>query len=114
MVLCGDATPAKGLVAMSDLFYARFGTPLAVPVRKSPPEAMIGMKASDITDERIIEIIKKVCLPYGSTILWDIQKELVEYPEKVVLAKLKSMCKREVIDGCACGCRGDFRLKGEQ
>ncbi len=32
-------------------------------------------------------------------------------PRKVVLAKMRSMIRRGLIDGCACGCRGDFRLK---
>ena len=31
-------------------------------------------------------------------------------PEKVVLAKMDSLIRRGLVDGCACGCRGDFRL----
>lgn len=31
-------------------------------------------------------------------------------PEKVAMAKLKSMIKRGIIDGCTCGCRGDFHI----
>lgn len=46
--------------------------------------------------------------------LWDVQRILNEedgVPAKATLAKLKSMKRRGVIDGCTCGCRGDFRLK---
>lgn len=33
-----------------------------------------------------------------------------EAPEKVVLAKLRSLIKRKLMTGCPCGCRGDFEL----
>lgn len=33
------------------------------------------------------------------------------FPEKVLLAKLRAMIRKGLIDGCACGCRGDFRIK---
>lgn len=32
-------------------------------------------------------------------------------PEKVALAKMKSLIKRKLAYGCACGCRGDFRIE---
>ena len=31
-------------------------------------------------------------------------------PEKLALAKMKSLIKRGLVDGCACGCRGDFEI----
>lgn len=31
-------------------------------------------------------------------------------PARVVLAKAKSMIERGLVDGCACGCRGDFTV----
>lgn len=31
-------------------------------------------------------------------------------PEKLALAKMRQMIRKNIIDGCACGCRGDFRL----
>lgn len=34
-------------------------------------------------------------------------------PSKVVLAKAKRLINRKVIDGCPCGCRGDFEIPGE-
>lgn len=39
---------------------------------------------------------------------WDIGVELWEYPEKVLLAKLRKLVRRRLLDGCPCGCRGDF------
>jgi len=32
------------------------------------------------------------------------------HPYKVMLAKLKKLCKRGLIKGCGCGCRGDWYL----
>lgn len=29
-------------------------------------------------------------------------------PEKLLLAKMRSLLKRQFVEGCACGCRGDF------
>lgn len=29
-------------------------------------------------------------------------------PYKVALAKMRSLCKRKLVNGCTCGCRGDF------
>ena len=31
-------------------------------------------------------------------------------PEKVALAKMRALIKRGLVDGCPCGCRGDFEL----
>ena len=34
-------------------------------------------------------------------------------PNKLILAKLRKLIKRGYIEGCACGCRGDFKLKDQ-
>jgi hypothetical protein len=31
-------------------------------------------------------------------------------PPKVALAKIRAMIKKGLVDGCGCGCRGDFNL----
>lgn len=47
---------------------------------------------------------------------WDIERALAaterypNVPEKVLLAKLRAMVKRKILDGCTCGCRGDFEI----
>jgi hypothetical protein len=33
-------------------------------------------------------------------------------PYKVALAKMAAMIRKGLIEGCACGCRGDFRIPG--
>ena len=63
------------------------------------------MKASDISDQQFLDALD----PDGSwTMVWDMVKRL-GFPEKVVLAKAKTMIeRRKTLDGCYCGCRGDF------
>jgi hypothetical protein len=36
-------------------------------------------------------------------------------PDKLALSKMRALMRRGLVDGCACGCRGDFTLsiKGE-
>lgn len=42
--------------------------------------------------------------------LWEAQERLAVFPPKVVLAKLAALVRRKLLDGCPCGCRGDFVL----
>lgn len=37
--------------------------------------------------------------------------EQVKVPQRLVLAKARRLLKQGLIDGCACGCRGDFELR---
>lgn len=34
-------------------------------------------------------------------------------PTKLALAKMRTLKRRSLIDGCFCGCRGDFELTGK-
>ena len=91
------------------------------------------MQAKDIPDHDFLAAIDQALdlrdqSPYPSRGLgasqWDVaavlaghpddvppMKATQDYPEmpcKVVLAKAKSLIRRGLIDGCACGCRGDW------
>lgn len=71
------------------------------------------MKASDISDGEMLSAIKVVA-PWRGAQDWADRAALAEYmpyPPKVILAKARSMIRRGLILGCACGCRGDFRLE---
>lgn len=41
---------------------------------------------------------------------WDLDAAYPEAPSKVVLAKCKALIRRRLLDGCTCGCRGDYEL----
>lgn len=95
------------------------------------------MKASDIPDIVILQAVKSVAmgkLKDGETfkysdgsyngnpwvMVWDahpeINRRMGEVPFKVFMAKFRALYKRGLLDGCACGCRGDMQitLKGEE
>lgn len=46
----------------------------------------------------------------GRASRWDVNSALSTWPEKVVLAKLRKLLRRGLIEGCGCGCRGDYYL----
>lgn len=73
------------------------------PLRKA--NRVLTMQAKDIDESTLLARI-----PIGSTSIsrYDLAAALPDVPEKVLLAKLRSMVKRGCIRGCACGCRGDF------
>lgn len=68
------------------------------------------VQAKSITDEEVFRAMVR-CQRFGDHLVsrFDIQDELSLFPWKVVLAKLRSMVKRDVLHGCTCGCRGNFR-----
>lgn len=68
------------------------------------------MKAADISDAQLLALIPSIKSRVNAASLWTLQEALPQYPPKVVQAKLKSMVKRKLLTGCACGCRGDFRV----
>jgi hypothetical protein len=68
------------------------------------------MQAKDVDAATLIQLVGR--FPYG--ISWTyaaLEPEMQGIPAKVVHAKLKSLVKRDIIDGCSCGCAGRFRLK---
>lgn len=72
------------------------------------------VQAKHVTDAQILYVIYQV---ENREARWTFIEDLEIYypmlPAKVLLAKCRSMIKRGVIRGCACGCRGDFeRIRG--
>lgn len=41
---------------------------------------------------------------------WEVHAALPQYPPKVLLAKAAILMRRGLLDGCDCGCRGDYVL----
>lgn len=74
------------------------------------------MQTSQIPEQPIIELLKKNPVwhtrfrtsPQIMPCILDAFPDGT--PEKVVMAKLKIMIKRKLINGCTCGCRGDFHI----
>jgi hypothetical protein len=75
------------------------------------------MKASDIADERIYELVAAARRSDGEPsclMLLGVRDALQEFPEAVVYAKLRQMIAKGRLRGCPCGCRGDFRFPWEE
>jgi len=72
-----------------------------------------GVQAKDISDAEALGAIASARGRHGVdrwACTWDIQEVLCAYPPKVVLAKLCSLKRRRLVDGCPCGCRGDWEI----
>lgn len=70
------------------------------------------MQAKDVPDLPILAFLDSLyaapatCFPGHTN---SVQRAMPpDTPPKVVLAKMRSLIKRGLVRGCACGCRGDF------
>ena len=41
---------------------------------------------------------------------WNLERLIPMLPPEVILAKARALLKRGLLDGCGCGCRGNFEL----
>lgn len=67
------------------------------------------VQAKNISDDEVLRVVDRRSGYDSFVSTFEIQAELSSFPEKAVLAKLRSMVKRGILSGCACGCRGNFR-----
>ena len=100
------------------------------------------MKAADIPDEAVLDIVRMyneghqppktipgrtawVGMPWAFEIppytippgpswclIWDLEERLPGFPRKVITAKCRQLIKRGLLEGCTCGCRGDYYIPG--
>lgn len=78
------------------------------------------VQAKDIPDRDVLRaVVELSAMHWNSTERanpprWVFTSELHSrfdtFPPKVVSAKLAALVRRKLLDGCACGCRGDFVL----
>jgi len=76
------------------------------------------MQCKDIPDNLVLEYLLRHKGQWCNW-CWD-ERNVAEAmpsgtPEKLVLAKMRQLIRRGLVDGCGCGCRGDFEIteKGE-
>ena len=76
-------------------------------------------QAKDVDDRFVLETVHRLsmegreygCGPPYWVMAWDLEKALgLEGTGRLLLAKCESLIKRKLLDGCPCGCRGDFEL----
>lgn len=69
------------------------------------------IQCKDVDKVDVLRVIEKKSLstiPY--VMLWEIEDDFPNIPNKVILAKLRQMVRAGWITGCGCGCRGDFEI----
>ena len=68
--------------------------------------------SKDIPDSRFLSVVEEAATARGLSFAmrWDVVALFVGVPEKIVMAKASKMIRRGKLDGCTCGCRGDFSL----
>ena len=66
------------------------------------------MKAADIDDKAFLQACRDAAIGRGlGAMSWNVADRL-GVPYKVALAKARKLIRRGLLDGCACGCRGDW------
>lgn len=71
------------------------------------------MKATDIPEEAMLAAIGRDMEERGTLNIGACTWTLAEregWPLKVATAKLRRMARRGLVDGCSCGCRGDWTI----
>lgn len=73
------------------------------------------MKCKDINELYILEFLNNlyphVACSFGKEFTNSIHNAFtIEIPNKLLLAKMKKLIRQNLVDGCACGCRGDFEI----
>lgn len=73
------------------------------------------MQAKDIPEQPIIDFLSTIS-PRSATHWRGFENSVLKVmpegtPEKVAQAKMKAMIRKGTVHGCACGCRGDYRLE---
>lgn len=72
------------------------------------------MQAKDIPEIPILQTLAKADRPMNWYVGEKIENSITmaampeNTPTKVALAKMRSLIKRKLVNGCPCGCRGDF------
>jgi hypothetical protein len=70
------------------------------------------MQCKDIPDRPILEMLGRNPAKWHNWYFgdeFDVGRAMPDgTPEKLKLAKMRMMIRRKIVDGCPCGCRGDF------
>jgi hypothetical protein len=69
-----------------------------------------GIQAKDIDTDAILRFVSIGARDEQWTMFGPICELMADIPPKVVRAKLAKLIRQGLLDGCTCGCRGDFEL----
>lgn len=71
-----------------------------------------GKQCKDMPERPFLAFVEEHgrCTWFGDQFPNSVTRVTPGAPAKLVLAKMRQMIKKGLLDGCACGCRGDFTL----
>lgn len=76
-----------------------------------PGTTCCALQCKDIPDRPILEMLAKNPTQWHNWCWteWNVRDAMPPaIPPKLAIAKMRMMIRRGVVDGCPCGCRGDF------
>jgi hypothetical protein len=72
------------------------------------------MQAKDVSDNAVLRFLESREGVWCNWSLGDVNDVSAAMPEgtpsKVRLAKMRQLIRRGLVEGCPCGCRGDFEI----
>lgn len=72
------------------------------------------IQAKHVDEAKVIDYVGRYCHENPDmcgAIWWTMREELFpDVPERVLLSKLAALVRRNLLEGCTCGCRGDFQI----
>lgn len=71
---------------------------------------MRGMQAKDVNASQVLWAVAATMKGIGAS-RRDVGAFFPDVPEKVLLAKLRRLIRAGKLNGCDCGCRGDFTFQ---
>lgn len=71
----------------------------------------MALACKDISDDVFLGLVARVQARKGGRwcLVQDIE-EITEWPWRLIVAKARKLIRRGLLDGCYCGCRGDFEI----
>jgi hypothetical protein len=68
-------------------------------------------QCKDILDGPLLAFVARKQLEKGMWVnTWDFGPPYSDLPDKLFRAKMDALIRRGLLDGCACGCRGDYEV----
>ena len=72
------------------------------------------MQAKDIDATQLLDTIYRIAVRQQRWVnRWELAEAYPDVPPKVLMAKCQRLIHADKLNGCTCGCRGDFTLTGD-
>ena len=76
---------------------------------------MVKLQCKDIDSKPILTFLLSISPKMANSFDTNFENSIAHSfpegtPRKLILAKMKKLIKLGLVDGCACGCRGDFEI----